>query len=766
MPARGSGRLLRRLLSNKYLLVSLEAVIVIAVIASGIYVRVHPFYTVKDTISFLEARYSDYLRGIDRKLLYYGYLFGNDPWIEYWLTNYLYSHGIGSWSTLTRENPDTHIFWYPWGRDFTSSEYPLIPMVTAFTYTLFKPHMSLQQWSALLPPVAALFMIIAGYLYMRRLYGPFAGITAAVFLSLLPASIDRTHAGFVEKEGIAMPLLVGGLLFFSVALANAWEKKWRAVIYAVVAGVLFGLIGLTWGGYIIPGFIIAATALWLPLALREKEDMKPYVLVAYATALAYSAMLVVAEMYTKVSLLAPLAVALLGPALAFILSTAVFKYSQGLLVKLPRILGSPKRLYFAVLIVIGVAAIIALPYIGVRGRLFYTIAWPLRGFVQFHPLLESVAEHQPVIGSPAFMEINGVLFTGLMGSLLILFYTSLKLGRKEDIPLGILAFGTLYSTLGLSYLLQTAGVMGSLATAALIGVFEANRRARETGGRRRARVKRETSDIVKTVIALVVLLLVSLAAFNAHLAAARMYRVSGYLTSNSPVPNPAWILTLNYLEETNSVVVTWWDYGYWVSVGAGRPSLADGATLNTSQIELLAKMLISDENTSSTLMEEFGLKPNQTLVLVHDIVDVTSDGRAFYQGAIDIPKSFWMVRIAGAHDPRYEVRDYFVPVNLGQRIVPMVSVTAKGAAQALIYRILADAVKHLHDRGIAVTDKEAKVYQSFISLADFVNNKPANTTLVHFEPDKVFAFTIGSYKLPTGEDVTRYLLIAIYKWTG
>lgn len=755
------------ILKNKYFLLALELAIALSLVGAGLYVRLSPFYTTGTVINYLEARYSSLLGDIDNKLFYYGYLFGNDPWIEYWLSNYLYHNGVQSWVTLKRENPATHIFWYPWGRDFTDSEYPFIPAITAMTYAMFKPNMSLQQWASLLPPIAALVMMIAGYIYVRRLYGPLAAVIALAFLALLPASIDRTHAGFVEKEGIAMPMLVLGLLFLSLSIANI-ERRLRSLIYAILSGLSFGLIAFTWGGYLLPSFIIASTALWLPLALRDDERYEPYLTVLLVGAIFYLVGLFTAELYTKVYLVPPLILAIGGPVLGYLLFLLATRMAKTAF-KLPRIIATRNRIYFTVLLVLIVMSIAALPYIGIRGRLFYTIAWPLRGSIHFHPLLESVAEHQPVIGSASFIEINGVLFTGLLGALIIVFYTSVKYKRKDDIPLGLISLGALYSTLGLAYLLQTAGVLGSLSSSALIGIFTYPLSGAGRQRKRRRHGRGEIGEIARTLLVLVLLLLVSLVLFNAYLASARTSRVSGFLTSNTAVPNPGWLLTLDYLEKTppDTVVVTWWDYGYWVSVGTGRPTLADGATINSTQIELLAKILVSDENTSTRIMKEFGLKPNKTLVIAHDIVDVTSDGRAFYQGAIDIPKSYWMVRIAGAHDPKYQVPDYFQPVNIGNgRILPMITSKAKGAANALIYRILADAVKHLEDKGLAITDKRIKVYESYLSLYDYVNHVPANTTLKHFKPAKVIAFTLGSYKFPTGEQVTRYILIAIYQWTG
>ncbi|MEM0506573.1 MAG: peptide transporter, partial [Thermosphaera sp.] len=70
---------------NTLLLISLLAFI----LTYGIYVRFVPYYT--NGFEFFEY----------------------DSYIEYWQAKYVYENGILSWYTLTRENPATHIFWYP-----------------------------------------------------------------------------------------------------------------------------------------------------------------------------------------------------------------------------------------------------------------------------------------------------------------------------------------------------------------------------------------------------------------------------------------------------------------------------------------------------------------------------------------------------------------------------------------------------------------------------------------------------------------------------
>ncbi|MET1102119.1 MAG: STT3 domain-containing protein [Pyrodictiaceae archaeon] len=747
---------------SKSILIAIEVVALIIILVAGLWIRVYPFIFVSNTLDQLPRIYPR-TRDLPNDILQYSYLFGNDPWFEYWLAKYLFDHGILSWNTLTRNNPATHIFWYPWGRDLR--DYPLIPFITAYTYRYVHGIFSLQQWIALLPPIAASLMILLGYLYIRRLYGVWAALTAAALLAVLPASFDRTHAGFVEKEGVAMPLVILGFYLTSIALGSRTGKHWA--IPAIIAGLSLGLVGATWGGYLMLALVLAASALLAPLG-PEPDTSRTIIKRIMAVSIAYAITIIVLN-YTivpKINARAASIVSIGGVILAYIIHWLVITAKKQLGEKLP-ILRSERKVYTMILIVVAGLVLAYLPYMGVRGRAYYIIMWPLRASIKFHPLIESVAEHQPIIGSPSFYEINIILFTGILGALLILFNNYIRKGRAEELPLGVISLGALYGVLGMAYLLQTAGVMGALSTAALFGLIPG--RGEEKKRRKRARrTTRDLEDIRIVAVALLTILAISIIAYNAHIALATMNRVPSILTANTNTVNPAWLITLKLLRQTpnDTVVVTWWDYGYWVSVGAHRATLADGATENATQIEVLAKMLISNENLSARIMRGFGLKPGKTLVLVHDIVDVSTNGDAVLVGAIDIPKSYWMVRIAGFHDSRYKVENYFVPVDLGQgRRTIMISAVTQNASIALIYNILADAALKLSWTNVTITNAPINATRIYLSPVDFMRVS-VEPKLTRFRPYKIVAYKLGSYRLSTGETMNRYIVIAIYEWVS
>ena len=67
-----------------------------------------------------------------------------------------------------------------------------------------------------------------------------------------------------------------------------------------------------------------------------------------------------------------------------------------------------------------------------------------------------------------------------------------------------------------------------------------------------------------------------------------------------------WIDALNWMSKNtpkDSVVASWWDYGYWITSLGNRTSLADNATINSTRIETIAKMFISPEQEGWKIAE-------------------------------------------------------------------------------------------------------------------------------------------------------------------
>ncbi len=570
----------------------------------------------------------------------------NDPWIEYWLADYVYRNGFTSWFALSRGNPDTHVFWYPWGRDFTHSEYPGIPWVAALTYPIAGVFgFTLKGWVALQPVVAGALAIVAAYFLGKELTGELGGVATAFLVAVVPAATERTTVGFVEKQGYATPLLILQALFLARLV------KYKKPRDALLAGLATGAVGLVWGGVYIALALAVAYIVVLPLLMPElgREHLLAMLIFVSSTELA---LLTVPKLTRPGASLFWNAV----PILAFILLVIGQRLN---------------RVQYIIFLALVAAASILGAYFKVvplGGRLLASIG--LRA--ETSPLVKSVAEHRSLLsqGLTTFMvetlnEMTPAVLLALAYIVYVLFY-------KRDPHHGFVALAaglTLYAYGNMAYFAQIAGLYSALAAGLLVGMVVAKgfEHLGSSTAARKPRRKRFAARSRLSETSYLAIIIVILVAGNVAYAATMSYNKAIRLASESAggltpsASTGAWPLALKYIRENlsdDAVVVSWWDYGYWITVIGGKASLADGATLNSTQIKMLGDILTSDEERASELLRKLHLVPGKTYILVYDVFVMEYNETMGYariypvngRGAGDLRKAVWMLAIPGKID--------------------------------------------------------------------------------------------------------------------
>ncbi len=766
---------LQQMMTNRRVMLALTALTALLVSAAAFYLRMMPMSNYRH-VEVLAEKY-----GIPASYAKYAYLNANDPWIEYWLANYLHQHGIGSWTTLTRSNPATHIFWYPWGRDFTKTEYPLVPIMGSLGKN---PLIS----TVMLPALAGAAMVLTAYAFAALLYGPLAGIVAALLAAFVPAAASRTFAGFVEKTGIAMPFVMLALLFYTLAVEEAGRKT-RAIVYSAAAALFWLLTELTWGGYALLHLAVTLTVLLAPLSLGlRSEKTRHVILVTLVTFLLFTvpAYLLQAIGYGKVSLsftaVTTLAIAFVYLAV-YMLATKPGEFIPA------KYLAKPERLYAYIVILLFTAGPLAAYMLHlVTGKYAYTILWPLRdlGVIHVGRIGETVAEMSGVISRGGFRDF--FYETNVVGLLapaaaLYLLYRSLRRNEAKHLPIAALSLLLFYSVLGMLYLLQAFSSISLLAVAALVelAVQGAWRQQPRTSARRR-QVRHhggEAEDLAK----LVSLILVGIVLIGTVFAAADTrsnFSVMAATVTGGSVNRVylSWLWLLHHLDSAtpnDTVVAAWWDYGYWISVGSGRPTLADGATMNGTQIRLLATAFTGSENEANTVFSKLHLRPGKTLVLFNDyIVYNPKKGTVSYlfpQTGIDLMKSWAMHHIAG-RDSKFN--------NMLALILSLLQGTGNRAEEAaalrsyinntLIFKLMIDAGYYMQTHAVVVPSQFKPLLGKLAVKGVYLaGTKIPLMRLEHFKPYLVIVAPFMDARgrpivNPDGSILAH--VIALYTWDG
>ena len=166
--------------------------------------------------------------------------------------------------------------WYP--NPSTHRSQPLLAYTEAGWYDIFSMTNGLQAFdfntmtlvSSLYPPLVAMIMSFAAYLWLSREYNKSVGLIVAALLAFTPVVVEKTVAPATEQA----PFGLFSLIFFYAAYALALRYESKSIAVLAAFALMIGLIGSTSGqiNAILFGGIVAFTA--VTAFLRGKDISK------------------------------------------------------------------------------------------------------------------------------------------------------------------------------------------------------------------------------------------------------------------------------------------------------------------------------------------------------------------------------------------------------------------------------------------------------------------------------------------------------------
>lgn len=616
-----------------------------------------------------------------------------DSYIEYWQAKYVYEHGLLSWYSLTRSNPDTHVFWYPWGRDFIYTSYPFLPIWIGLTYHLAeKAGFTLQAWAAIQPLVFAAVAIILAYFAGVEVTGSkIAGLVTSLITATLPAAIERSVIGFVEKEGVAAVFIYLFILFYAKMLKSIRAtppQPRRTALYMVLGALFLGMVGWLWGGYI---FILGTLVAYLVLApiLARSYLTRDFVIYNLAFVILSMVFVLPSPANARTLGLYPPSIKGLGlPLLAASLIPVAYYYLskefRKLGLKKPVLTPGRYFLLLVLLLVIG-GVLVAYGLLPIGGRL----AWALGlRFVSVQPLVESIAEHQPPLARPesvvGMLHSWGVpldyVFLIVVSPLMLCVIGALYLwykGEPEKIYVAVAFVLAFYSYLNAAYMIATAAYFAAFTVSAVVAKLvelvlpRITTRAKRKPGIRPSRYAEHysytTAGVFVRILALVLvvafattMVLTASAEYTAN--SSTIYTFKAGL-SGLRAYTDSWYKAVEAIRALpkDAVVISWWDYGYGISVPGSRASVADGSTINNTQIGIVGLIMVSNSTENAAeLAKLFNVTPGKAyLMVIEGLLVIKNNGNitiwpivgGTMPGIVDTPKSLWMIRIGNSVVP-------------------------------------------------------------------------------------------------------------------
>ncbi len=535
------------------------------------------------------------------------YLNEFDPFYEYYLAEKLIEKGNGdvwkgiawwfSWWTDPIKEKDT-LFWAPYGRDLRKSSQPGAAIFSALTYWVLNSlgiGVDLYTVHAFVPAVGAAFATIAMYLLGKELRDESTGALAALALSVSWAFIYRTNLG-AKHEGLAVPFMI--FAFWALFKSYRCKSVRWSIAWSLLAGLFLGGVVLSWGAYLYPWNLVALTTLvWL---IFNPEDR--------SAALAFIPANAVATFFVAIT-------PRFGPSLALFSIGSVLPLAATIVSVLTllgvSLMGTIRRRVKFVTAVVAIAVIVGLIALWAAGILTTLPGRVLGVVVPFwrEVGVTTVAEHVIPTWAMIFSDYRSLVVFSFAGALALL-------GRRgfKEIFAFLFWFSSLYAASSMARLTlifaPAAALVGAYgAVYACSSLFELLS-VRGKRYRRRGEISRDA-----VALAAILIILALAPGIITTPAIAYSHQPPLILTSSVAVLDydyryEDWLSALEWIKHNvpeDATIATWWDYGYWISVNTRRKTTCDNATINATQIRLIARAFLSNETEALKIFKQLGV---------------------------------------------------------------------------------------------------------------------------------------------------------------
>ena len=571
-----------------------------------------------------------------------------DPYFQYRFTEYLVNNGFISWAW-----PNHWIDmqrWYPNGFDVAIAGFTGLPMTTALFYKIVSAlgvNIDLMSFCAFMPPIMGMLASLAIYFLGKDIGGKTLGLFAALFLALSPSYIQRTSLGFFDDEIIGILALIIFVFMFLRAIEEDRPVN-SAIKYAVGSGLALGYFCTGWGAAYYP---IGLTALFVFVLILLKRYTHRLLL---SFSLTFGLGLFIAISIPKLTPTYLVGTAILPVAGVFLL-LCFFEVFQAL--------KSTRSKFIFILTIVAI-------FIGGFGLVWQYKQDVAGKFISVidpfaragSPLIESVAEHRISAWGSIYYEFG----IGIVFFILGLYFILRNLNNKN---LFLLIFGltSLYFACSMVRLfVLMAPAYGLIAATGVVGMLKPfNTLLKEQPKisiKKRYGFERVGKEFSGTAIFLIFIVLMTNFSFPSPRVYKQSYSPVTITASSLPIapnaPVSEWLDMLVWVRanlEATDVVVSWWDYGYWLTVLGNVTSLADNATIDTKQIENIGFIFMANETQALKMLESYDPKRTKYILVFTTLALGQQGGQnyAYWAGYGDEGKWMWMARISGEAYDRF-----------------------------------------------------------------------------------------------------------------
>ncbi len=550
-----------------------------------------------------------------------------DPYFQFRITSHLIENGFTS---LFKWHDD--MSWYPWGRDVITTSYPGLAFSSAIFYNFLEfigIDVTVYKLCIIFPVVMGTATILVLYLLGKELWGKTVGLISALFLAFNSSHIFRTSLGFFDDETIGIFTTISSFFFYLRAIDPTRAPR-STLFYSLLSALSLSYLSFSWGAFRYPISLIALFSFTLVVIGRYSKKL----LISYCATFGLTFLImgqlprigyVFFKEWTAIAIFVIFIV---------IIMREISKRISNTNLKIGAVSST-----ILILIILGLVLWNSEIVAPLAGRFLSVINPSARSEL---PLLESVAEHRLSTWATFAHEFGAIALIGLFG-----FYFILQKLRDKDVFLILFGISSLYfasSLIRLTIILSLA-----ISILAAITITELGRPSVDIIKGTIIFPKRKMHFMTKVGreygIAILLLIIILIApTMNGAVNAA--YTPATIVTSSLPVVQQQpqdWLETLAWMKENlpeSAVVMSWWDYGYWITTIADKRTLSDNGTINATQIATIARTFLSNETKAIPVLERYNITHIAILVTWYE-----EEGQIKSYGFGEDSKWYWMARI-------------------------------------------------------------------------------------------------------------------------
>jgi len=510
-----------------------------------------------------------------------------DPFFNYRATEFIVDNGVDAYFEWHDDRS-----WYPYGRNVSETSQVMLHVTAASLYTIFGMGSDLYDFTIMFPVIFGSLSTIVIFALIRVFAGTTAGLFASMFFAVSLPIILRGGLGWFKSEPLGMFFVLLGLyLFFSGIKYNKGSISFAKII----AGALFVVLALSaWGG---TQFFIVPLGLFFLALPFVRNDHK---FIIWAIPLFSFTLILLTLIFERPStsfVLGYGGIAIILPTVFLIICCLIKKISS-----------VEKQLRNSVIFlgvsILGGIALISSGFISLPTYRYQNAVNPF--LLSENALTDSVSEHVTTTLETSFQFLSiFLIFAGIGIWFIFNNFRNNTQNKEKFITNDMLVFVLLTAIFGVYtssafirlelFASISVIILSSIGLSILIKhLFNKS----ENDARSHSLKSLIKISSIFVIICLLVIPLVLPQNTNwVDYAKYPPTILNGGSSYN--VVHGDWPHALNWMKvntPSDSVIFSWWDYGYWITTIGDRISLADNATLVDHQIEKIGYIFFKNDD--------------------------------------------------------------------------------------------------------------------------------------------------------------------------